>query len=67
MESVFRLQLRQVAELQVQYNDLMKTARENQSQFIQDREMLQGGPGDYWKLSPEGILNGADHPSKRQS
>jgi hypothetical protein len=46
-----------VAELQVQYNDLMKVSRENQSQFIQDREMLQGGPGDYWKLSPEGILN----------
>lgn len=53
----YQAQLRQVAELQVQYNDLMKTARENQSQFIQDREMLQGGPGDYWKLSPEGILN----------
>ena len=53
----YQAQLRQVAELQVQYNDLMKTARESQSQFIQDREMLQGGPGDYWKLSPEGILN----------
>jgi len=53
----YQAQLRRVAELQVQYNDLMKTARENQSQFIQDREMLQGGPGDYWKLSPEGILN----------
>lgn len=53
----YQAQLRRVAELQVQYNDLMKVARENQSQFIQDREMLQGGPGDYWKLSPEGILN----------
>ena len=53
----YQAQLRRVAELQVQYNDLMKVSRENQSQFIQDREMLQGGPGDYWKLSPEGILN----------
>ncbi|MDI9529105.1 MAG: hypothetical protein QM233_04155 [Candidatus Cloacimonadota bacterium] len=53
----YQAQLRQVAELQVQYNDLMKTAKENQSQFIQDREMLQGGPSDYWKLSPEARLN----------
>lgn len=53
----YQAQLRQVAELQVQYNDLMKVSRENQSQFIRDREMLQGGPGDYWKLSPEARLN----------
>jgi hypothetical protein len=53
----YQAQLRQVSELQVQYNDLMKTAKENQSQFIQDREMLQGGPSDYWKLSPEARLN----------
>ena len=53
----YQAQLRRVAELQVQYNDLMKVSRENQSQFIQDREMLQGGPGDYWKLSPEARLN----------
>jgi len=53
----YQAQLRRVAELQVQYNDLMKVSRENQSQFIKDREMLQGGPGDYWKLSPEARLN----------
>jgi hypothetical protein len=53
----YQTQLRRVAELQVQYNDLMKVSRETQSQFIQDREMLQGGPGDYWKLSPEARLN----------
>lgn len=53
----YQAQLRRVAELQVQYNDLMKVSRENQSQFIRDREMLQGGPGDYWKLSPEARLN----------
>jgi hypothetical protein len=53
----YQAQLRQVAELQVQYNDLMKLAQANQSQFIQDREMLQGGSGDYGKLSPEGRLN----------
>jgi hypothetical protein len=39
----YQAQLLIVAEMQVQYNDLMKVARENQSQFIQDREMRQGG------------------------
>lgn len=53
----YQEQLRKVAELQVRYNELFDLAAEKQKDFARDREMLSGGPGDYWKLSPEAQLN----------
>ncbi len=49
----YQAQMRKAAKLQVRLNELVETARQKQLQFAEERRMLEGGPGDYNKLSSE--------------
>lgn len=49
----YQAQMRKAAKLQVRLNELVETARQKQHQFAEERRMLEGGPGDYNKLSSE--------------
>jgi len=55
--NIYSEQIDKIARLQTRINELVKNGQDNYLQYVQDRENLQGGMGDYQKLSPEALMN----------